>query len=135
MLIRLFDILLIFAVFAGSIYYLVYNYVVAPRRKAQEEIANTTTTAIEKAEVDYLEIRKAWIDFSVQGTLESFANSMDDMSIPEVARFQKLMVIMNEKYHDLKDGTLADEAFVAKVVSLRSLFDDAVLAAKKKKFS
>ena len=135
MLIRLADIILILAVLAGAIYYLVFNYVVAPRRKAQEEIANTTTTAIEKAEVDYLEIRKAWINFSVQGTLDTFANSMDDMSIPEVARFQKLMVVMNEKYHDLKDGTLADEAFVAKVVSLRSLFDDAVLATKKKNLS
>jgi hypothetical protein len=132
MVLRLAEIILILAVLAGAAYYLINTYVIGPRRQAEQEIANTTTTAIEKAEVDYLEIRKAWINFSTQGTLEAFASSMDDMSIPEVAKFQKLMVVMNEKYDDLKDGTRPNEGFVAKTVALRTLFDNAVLAAKKK---
>ena len=132
MVLRLAEILLILAVFAGSIYYLIYNYVIVPRRKAAQDVANTTASAIEKAEVDYREIRKAWVNFALQEKEDFLALSMGDMSIPEVAKFQKLMVTMNERYRGLTQSEETDEIFVQKAVALRALFDDAILEAKKR---
>lgn len=135
MLIRLIDIILILALFGGALYYLVYNYIVVPQRKQQQEIVSTTETAIDKAKIDYLEARKSWIGYTLQETPETFATYMDDMSIPEVARFQKIMVSLNQKYGDLTKGEKVDESFVGKATALKLALESAIIAAKKKDLS
>lgn len=132
MLIRILDLILIFAVIIGGTYYLIHTYVIVPRRNAEKETSTITDSAIKKARVDYKEIRKDWLNYSLQKTPEFFASSMDDMSIPEVARFQKLMVVLNDKYDDLPDDMETDVSFVTKVTALRSAYEEAVFAAKKK---
>lgn len=135
MLIRLIDIILILALFGGALYYLVYNYIVVPQRKQQQEIVSTTETAIDKAKIDYLEARKSWIGYTLQETPETFATYMDDMSIPAVARFQKIMVSLNQKYGDLTKGEKVDESFVGQATALKLALDSAIIAAKKKDLS
>lgn len=132
MLIRIIDIIVIALIVGFSIWWLLKTYVFDPRKKAQEEIANTTETAIEKAEVDYLEIRKAWLSFyNLNKNREFYADAMDNIKIPEVAAFQRMMVSMNQQYNDLKGNNKTDESFVGKALVLRTLFDEAVLAAKR----
>lgn len=132
MIIRIIDLFIVLALGGGGIWYILKTYVYDPRKKAQAELASTTDTAIEKAEVDYREIRKAWVNFALQEKEDMFASYMSDMSIPEVSKFQKLMVSMNERYRGLTQGEETDAVFVQKAVALRALFDDAVLEAKKK---
>lgn len=132
MIIRIVDILVVLLIGGFGIWWLLNTYVFAPRKEAQDKLKNTTTDAIESARVDYLEIRRAWKEFYVVSRHQEFyADAMDDMSIPEVAKFQRLMVPLNQEYNDLKNGTTTDETFVGKAVLLRELFDDAVRAAKK----
>lgn len=135
MIIRLIDIVFILALFGGALYYLVYNYIVLPQRKKQQEIASTTESALDKAKIDYLETRKAWIGYTLQETPENFATYMDDMSIPQVARFQKLMVSLNQKYGDFTKGETVDESFVGKITALKIALDSAITAAKKKELN
>lgn len=132
MIIRILDLIFVLALGFGGLYYILKTYVFDPRKKAQQELASTTESAVEKAEVDYREIRKAWVNFAIQEKEDAFASCMADMSIPEVAAFQRLMVSMNERYRGLTQGEETDAVFVQKVIALRQLFDDAVLEAKKK---
>lgn len=132
LILRLTEILVIALIVGFSIWWILKTYLFDPRKKAQEELASTTETAIEKAEVDYLEIRKAWLSFyNLNKNREYYADAMDNIKIPEVAKFQRMMVSMNQKYNDLKGNYKADEGFVGKSIVLRTLFDEAVLAAKR----
>lgn len=132
MIIRLTEIIIILAVIIGGLWYIFNTAIVKPRKESEQSIKKVTDKAIYKARIDYLEIRKAWINYSLQESVEFFATSMSDMTIPEVARFQKMMVTMNEKYEDLPEDVEPDVMFVAKVTALRSAFNDAVLEAKKR---
>jgi hypothetical protein len=133
MIIRLVDILVIILIIGFSIWWLLKTFVFDPRKQAAETIKNTTEDAIKEAEVTYLEIRKKWMGFYNLGkTQEFYAMSMDDISIPEVAKFQRMMVVMNQDYKDLtKDTKKTDQSFVGKVTALKEVFDDAVIAAKR----
>lgn len=128
---------LIIAVLIGFIFFNIWyvKNISTPRRDEGRQMAKSTVNAIAKARVEYLEIRKAWINFSLQETPDYFATSMGDMTIPEVARFQKMMVLLNEKYDTLPDDTEQDVMFVSKVTALREAFDAAVLEAKKRDLS
>jgi len=132
MLIRIVDILAIVLIIGFGTWWLLKTYVFDPRKQAQHELENTTETAIKEAEVDYLEIRRAWLSFyNLSKNREFYADAMDDITIPEVAAFQRVMVNMNQAYGDLAKDKKTDETFVGKTLFLRSLFDSAVLEAKK----
>lgn len=136
MIIRIVDILIIVLIVGFSAWWLLNTYVLTPRKQSQQELETNIGNAIEKAEVDYLEIRKSWMGFYNLGKNQEFyADAMDDITIPEVAKFQRVMVSLNQEYNDLKAGKKPDETFVGKALLLRSLFDDAVLAAKKHSLS
>lgn len=132
MLIRPLGILIILILLGCAVAYVAKLY-----RVEQAKMKEATTDsfavlkAIEKSRVSYLEVRKQWLDYALGATPDYYATAMSDMSIPEVARFQKLMVAMNEKYDNLKDTEL-DASFVAKTKALKSAFDQAVLEAKKR---
>lgn len=135
MFLRLGELLLILMLLSGAMFYLYHTYVAEPRRKAEQETSKVTESATKKARVEYLEIRRNWINHSLQTSPEFFGSFMDDMKIPEVARFQKLMIVLNDKYDELPADMETDASFIAKVTALRTAYDEAVIAAKKKSLS
>lgn len=134
MFFRLAEILIILVALVGGAWWLFWTFVGKPNQLASDANAKIDRNATEKAKVDYKEIRQTWIDLSVNSGSDEMAMLMEDMSIPEVAAFQKMMVATNQKYGDLKDNVEVDSVFVQKSVALRELFNAAILSTKKKKF-
>ena len=135
MFLRLGEILLILILLFGALFYLYHAYVAEPRRKAEQENVKVTEGATKKARVEYLEIRRNWINHSLSTGSDFYEGFMDDMKIPEVAKYQKIMIVLNDKYDDLPEDMETDASFVAKVTALRTAYDEAVIAAKKKSLS
>lgn len=131
MLIRPLGIIIILALIGFAVAHVIKLYR-EEQAKAQDKKSDNFALlkAIEKSRVEYLEIRRQWINYSLGATPSYYGNSMNDMSIPEVAQFQKLMVAMNEKYGELQDVDL-DASFATKTTALKAGFDRAVLEAKK----
>lgn len=130
-----FEFLVLVSIVIG-VAYIVRTFLIAPGQKVAQDNAALTTNALKQAEVDYLEIRQTWIGFyNLNNTQPFYADAMDDIKIPEVAHFQRLMVRMNQQYSDLKTNVQLDETFVGKVIALKQSFNDAVIAAKKNSLS
>lgn len=121
-----------FALIGGiGIWWLLREYIF-PAQKQQGELKAANLSALKKAEVDYLEIRKYWIGFySLNRNREYYADAMDDIKIPQVAAFQRMMVAMNNDYGNLQNGKILDETFIGKTTALRTLFEEAVTEAKR----
>lgn len=134
MFIRL-SVIVLFIVIVGWFACSYYWKVIAkPAQEAQKNAKKDNASILDRAKVDYLEIRHAWINLSVDSAKDDFGIAMEDMKIPEVAKFQKFMVTTNGKYGDLKGNVVVDAIFIQKATTLRELFDNAVLEAKKKKY-
>lgn len=130
-----FEFLVLVSIVIG-VAYIVRTFLIAPGQKVAQDNAVLTTNALKQAEVDYLEIRQTWIGFyNLNNNQPFYADAMDDIKIPEVAHFQRLMVRMNQQYSDLKNNVQLDETFVGKVIALKQSFNDAVIAAKKNSLS
>lgn len=130
-MLRMIPVILVTIVGGIAIWWLLKTYVF-PAQKQQGEIKAVTVSSLNKAEIEYLEIRRAWIGFySNTKNREYYADAMDDIKIPQVAAFHRLMVAMNHEYGDLKAKKKLDETFVGKTEALRTLFDEAVAEAKR----
>lgn len=132
MVIRMIGLIVIILILGITMGWLLKLYVFNPRKDEQRAAQAANALSVKQAEVDYLEIRRAWLGFyNLNKNQEFYADLMDDMTIPEVAAFQRVMVNMNQTYGDLKKGQKTDETLVGKVLFLRTLFDSAVLEAKR----
>lgn len=129
--------LLLIAVFLlaiiGFVLYFLWKYVIEPQEQAKLSARKLTTNAVDKANNSYLKIRKEWLRLSLLVDEDAFASEMSNMKIPEVARFQKLIVRMNEKYGDLteQDDDAPKETFVQQATALKELHDAAAIVAEK----
>ncbi|MBC9703886.1 MAG: hypothetical protein H9W81_02465 [Enterococcus sp.] len=131
MFIRSLGILIILILMGIAVFYIANMYRVEKAKHQEDKNSEfTVLKAIEKSRVRYLEIRKQWIDYSLGSTPAYYATAMNDMTIPEIARFQKLMVTMNETYNDLTGDVSLDTAFAVRTTALSEAYERAILIAK-----
>lgn len=126
MVIRVVEIIAIVVFLVGGFGWVLWEFMIKPNEKKQQKEDKQFDLAFLDAMRDYTQIRQSWLDLAIGDKPESFNSHMNDMSIDEVRKFQKHMVMMNAEYGKLTTGR-PDEIFVQKAVLLRELFDDAVL--------